>query len=127
MAGALPYSWVRRARRADWVLRLLALGATYFVLAKLALKLASVHPSASPVWPPSGLALAAFLLWGNRVWPAIGVGAFLANATTFGSLATSLAIAAGNTAEAMLTAWLLRLWSGGADTFRTPAGVARFA
>jgi PAS domain S-box-containing protein len=104
-----------------------ALALAYFILAKLGLALASLHPSASPVWPPSGLALAAFLLWGYRVWPAIGVGAFLANATTFGSLATSLAIAAGNTAEAMLTAWLLRLCSSGAETFRTPAGVARFA
>src|SRR5262245_52548303 len=104
MAGALPYSWVRRARRADWVLRLLALGATYFVLAKLALKLASVHPSASPVWPPSGLALAAFMLWGNRVWPAIAAGAFLASAITFGSIATSMAIAIGNTLEDVMTA-----------------------
>jgi two-component sensor histidine kinase len=108
-------------------IRLLALALAYFALAKLGLALASLHPSASPIWPPSGLALAAFLLWGNRVWPAVGAGAFLANVTTFGSVGTSLAIAAGNTAEAMLTAWLLKRWSDGADTFRTPAGVARFA
>jgi two-component sensor histidine kinase len=111
----------------DRALGLLALAIVYFALAKLGLALASLHPSASPIWPPSGLALAAFLLWGNRVWPAVGAAAFLANATTFGSVGTSLAIAAGNTAEAMLTAWLLKRWSDGADTFRTPAGVARFA
>lgn len=112
---------------ANGAVGLLALALVYFALAKLGLTLASLHPSASPIWPPSGLALAAFLLWGNRVWPAIGVGAFVANATTFGTLGTSLAIAAGNTAEAFVTAWLLKQWSDGTGTFRTPAGVARFA
>jgi PAS domain S-box-containing protein len=119
-------SWVRRA---DWALALvalLALGATYFVLAKLGLKLASVHPSASPVWPPSGLALAAFMLWGNRVWPAIAAGAFIANATTFGSIATSAAIAAGNTLEGLVTAMLLERWSSRAEPFETPSRIVAF-
>src|SRR5262245_6083320 len=70
------------------------LAGAYFGLAKTGLALASLHPSASPVWPPSGLALAALLLWGTRVWPAIAIGAFLANVTTFGSIATSASIAA---------------------------------
>jgi PAS domain S-box-containing protein len=106
---------------------LLVLGLAYLVLAKLGLALASLHPSASPVWPPSGLALAAFLLWGNRVWVAIGAGAFMANVTTFGSVPTSLVIALGNTLEGMSTAWLLSRFSGGLDTFKTPSGVAKFA
>ena len=59
---------------------------SYFVFAKGSLTLASLHPSASPVWPPSGLALASLLLWGNGLWPAIAAGAFLANVTTLGSL-----------------------------------------
>jgi two-component sensor histidine kinase len=106
---------------------LLLVAIAYFVLAKMGLALASLHPSASPVWPPSGLALGAMLLWGVRAWPAVAVGAFLANATTFGSLTSSLAIAAGNTLEAVVTAWLLVRFSGGASTFDVPSRVARFA
>src|SRR6516162_10541126 len=87
-----------------------ALGLGYLILAKLGLALASVHPNASPVWPPSGLALASCLVWGNRVWPAIASGAFLANAITFGSIATSMAIAIGNTLEGVLTASLVSRW-----------------
>ena len=122
-----PAGPLQLRRPANEAIELIALAVAYFVLAKLGLTLASLHPSASPIWPPSGLALAAFLLWGNRVWAAVAVGAFLANATTFGSTATSLAIAAGNTTEAFVTAWLLKTWSDGVNTFRTPAGVAKFA
>lgn len=108
-------------------LGLILLGCAYFLLAKFGLTLASLHPSASPVWPPSGLALAAFLLWGNRVWPAVAVGAFFANVTTFGSVSSSLAITVGNTLEAALTAWLLEKWSNRVDAFATPSRVAMFA
>ena len=109
------------------LLRLVVLALTYFVLARVGLSLASLHPSASPIWPPSGLALAATLLWGNRMWPGIAVGAFLANLLTHGSVVTSLAIAAGNSAEALLTAALLQRWSNGSNTFETPFRIAVFA
>jgi integral membrane sensor domain MASE1 len=129
-------SWQDLLERAPWLRRwlsanrwslLLALAVAYFVLAKAGLALASLHPSASPVWPPSGLALAAILLWGNRVWPSIALGAFFANATTFGSLATSVSIAVGNTLEGLVTAWLLERWSSRREPFETPGRVAIFA
>ena len=81
---------------------MMAFAAIYFVLAKLGLQLASVNPSASPIWPPTGFALAAVLLYGPRAWPAIALGAFAANATTAGTLATSAVIALGNTLEAVV-------------------------
>jgi two-component sensor histidine kinase len=96
-----------------------ALGLAYLLLAKLGLAVASLHPSASPVWPPSGLALASCLLWGNRVWPAIASGAFLANAITFGSITTSMAIAIGNTLEGVLTASLVSRWCTRDEPFAT--------
>jgi PAS domain S-box-containing protein len=99
----------------------------YFVFAKLGLMLASVNPSASPIWPPSGIAFAAVLLGGLRMWPAILIGAFAANATTAGTLETSAVIAAGNTLEALVAGFLIGRWSGGAGTFNTPAQVAKFA
>ncbi|HEY6834212.1 MAG TPA: MASE1 domain-containing protein, partial [Pseudolabrys sp.] len=99
----------------------------YFALAKLGLQLASVHPSASPIWAPTGLALASVLLGGLRLWPAIFIGAFAANATTAGTLETSALIALGNTLEAVVGGALIGRWSGGADTFSSPGRVAKFA
>jgi integral membrane sensor domain MASE1 len=99
----------------------------YFALAKLGLTLASINPSASPIWPPTGFALAVAILMGNRVGPAIFLGAFLVNATTAGSISTSMAIALGNTLEALVGAHLVRRWSEGPRTFDSPSGVARFA
>src|SRR5438034_4102402 len=78
---------------------LVALAAAYFVTGKLGLRFALVNPSASAVWAPTGIALAAFLLQGYAVWPAIFLGAFLLYVTTSGSVATAIAIAAGNTLE----------------------------
>jgi len=106
---------------------LAAVGLAYFVLAKLGLRLASINPSASPIWPPTGLALAAVLLVGLRMWPAILAGAFAANAITAGTLETAAAIALGNTLEAVAGGFLIERWSGGGETFLRSARVAKFA
>src|SRR5947199_5573329 len=98
----------------------------YFIAGKFGLMLASLHASASPVWPPAGIALAALLLLGYRAWPAIFVGAFLVNVTTAGSVATSLAIASGNTLEAVCGAWLVNRLAGGITVFDRPQGVFKF-
>ncbi len=110
-----------------YIVTLAVVAAIYFALAKLGLRLASVNPSTSPIWPASGLALAAVLLGGLRVWPAILIGAFAANATTAGTLESSAAIALGNTLEALVGGFLIGRWSGGAQTFTTPARIAKFA
>src|SRR6266516_3920888 len=99
----------------------------YFIAGKLGLTLASLHASASPVWPPAGIALAALLVFGYRVWPAIFVGAFLVNVTTAGNVATSLAVASGNTLEAVCGAWLVNRFAGGTTVFDRPQGVFKFA
>jgi signal transduction histidine kinase/ActR/RegA family two-component response regulator len=111
----------------SYAVELLAIGLVYVAVAKIGLALASIHPSASPIWPPTGLALAAVMLRGYRVWPAIFLGAWLANATTAGSVYTSSAIALGNTLECLVGAYLISRWSDGLRTFDSPAGVAKFA
>src|SRR5206468_1511929 len=103
------------------------LAVVYVVAGKLSLMLASLHASASPVWPPAGIALAALLLLGYRVWPAIFVGAFLVNLSTAGNVATSLAVASGNTLEAMCGAWLVNRFAGGTAAFDRPQGIFKFA
>src|SRR6266704_2822360 len=99
----------------------------YFIAGKLGLSLAFLYASASPGWPPAGIALAVLLLLGYRIWPAIFVGAFLVYATTAGNLASSLAIAAGNTLEAVCGAWLVNRFAGGTSVFDRPQGVFKFA
>src|SRR5881275_2118861 len=99
----------------------------YFVAGKLGLKLAFLQASASPVWPPAGIALGALLVLGYRAWPAIFVGAFLVNVTTEGNVATSLAVASGNTLEAVCGAWLVNRFAGGTTVFDRPQGVFKFA
>src|SRR5205823_4274149 len=94
--------------RARYAARLAILCAVYFGLAKAGLALAFTNKSVTSIWPPTGLALAAVLIWGYRMWPAIAVGAFLANITTAGPVGSVLAIAAGNTLEAVAGAFLLR-------------------
>jgi PAS domain S-box-containing protein len=134
LAHALPDGLRHITRGTSWpapsllpLFRGAVVAISYFVFAKGSLELASLHPSASPVWPPSGLALASLLLWGNRLWPAIAAGAFLANATTYGSLSTSALIAAGNTLEALMTAALLKRLKVSTHLFEGPSQVVLFA
>jgi len=79
----------------------------YFAGAKAGLALASLVPQVTLIWPPTGIALAAVLLFGLRVWPAVAAGAFLANVTAAEPVATAAGIALGNTLEAVAGGWLL--------------------
>src|SRR5437879_7675055 len=90
-----------------WSARALALAAAYFVVAKIGLRYATIGPSISPVWPPTGLAIAALVLFGLRYWPAVLLGAFLANATTSIPTLAACGIACGNATEAATAAYLL--------------------
>src|SRR3989441_778530 len=105
----------------------IALAAIYFVAGKLGLRLAFVHVSATTVWPPTGIALAAFLLLGLRVWPAIFAGAFFVNLTTAGSLATSIGIGAGNTLEGLVAAYLVNRFANGRRALQHSGDIVKFA
>jgi PAS domain S-box-containing protein len=99
----------------------------YVLAGKLSLSLAFVHASASAVWPPTGIALAALLILGDRAWPAIFAGAFVVNVTTAGSVATSLGIASGNTLEGLLGAYLVNRFACGARAFERAPDAFKFA
>ena len=104
----------------------IALCVVYILAAKLSLRLASIHPSAAPVWPPTGIAIAALLALGSRFWPAILIGSFIANFTTHGSAVTSLGIALGNTTEALLAAYLVTRFAHGRKAFEQTWDILRF-
>jgi PAS domain S-box-containing protein len=82
--------------------------AAYFGAAKLGIELSVAHGVITPVWPPAGIALAALVLGGPRLWPAVAAGALIANATSGASLPEAAFIAVGNTLEAVVGAALLR-------------------
>jgi len=104
-----------------------SLAVAYFIAGKLGLRLALINASATAIWPCSGIAIAALLLLGLRVWPAIFVGAFFVNITTAGTIATSLAIASGNTLEALAAAYLVLHSAGGRNAFQRSQNIFRFA
>ncbi len=118
---------VAEARRPGALLAAVVLAVVYFVAAKLSLKLAFLNASASPVWPPAGVAVAALILFGYRLWPGIFVGAFLANVFTAGNILSSIAIAAGNTLESLTAVWLIRQTANGTGAFDRAYDVFRFA
>lgn len=105
----------------------LLLTVSYLIAGKLGLRLAFVNPSATAVWAPTGIALAALLVLGYQVWPGVFLGAFLANITTAGSVATSASIAAGNTLEALAGCYLVNRFAGGYKAFSRAQDIFRFA
>src|SRR2546425_13151127 len=102
------------------------LAIAYSIAGKLGLRLAFVHASATAVWPPTGIALAAFLVRGYHVWPSILLGAFLVNVTSAGSVATSMGIAAGNTLEGVVGAYLVNRLSNGPLALGCPQDIFQF-
>ncbi len=108
------------------LLMILALAAVYYATAIFGLSLAFVNASASAVWPATGVALAALLLFGPRFWPGIFLGAFLANIITQGTWVTSLGIATGNTLEAVLAARLVNEFANGRNVLERAGDIFKF-
>jgi PAS domain S-box-containing protein len=112
-----------RFRRAG---EIVLIGAVYFIAAKLSLLLAIPPGYATPVWPPSGIALAAALLFGMRIWLGIWLGAAFINVTIGGSPLLAMVIATGNTLEAVAAAALVRPFLGRYWRFQSGEDVIKF-
>jgi PAS domain S-box-containing protein len=93
-------------KRRFWLL-VVGVGGAYVAAAKFGINLSVAHGVVTPVWAPSGISLAALLIFGRRLWPAVLVGAFISNATSGVGLLVAAAIAVGNTLEASAGAFLL--------------------
>ena len=87
---------------------LACVAALYIGAAKLGIQLPVAHGVVTPVWAPTGIALAALVLFGPSLWPAVAIGALVANATSGASLGVAAGISVGNTLEAVVGAALLR-------------------
>ncbi len=95
-------------RLGSTALRILAVAAVYYAAARVGLLQQLVRDQVTPLWPPTGVALAALLVMGLRVWPGIALGAFLANVSLGPSLVSVLVITAGNTLAPVCAALMLR-------------------
>lgn len=113
-------------RRPSTLAGIAVLTLLYFAAGKFGLSLAFLHASATPVWPCTGLAVAALLLFGRRLWPGVALGAFLVNLTTAGSPWTSAAIAFGNAVEALLIAAWVQRYARGREAFQRPQDIFAF-
>ena len=124
---------MRARSTAKYALELLVVGSICFGLAKLDLLLAATHPGSVPIAAAPGFALAAVLLRGLRMWPAIFAAFLAARApavmagASFTDSVLTLSIGAGNALAAVVAGYLIKAWSEGRRSFETPAGIARFA
>ena len=125
-AASLPrHAFVDREILESFAL-LSAVALVYCIAGKFGLQFAAFSLSSSPIWPPTGIAAAALLLGGFRLWPAIFLAAFLVNVTTSGTVYTSLGIAAGNTLEAIVGVYLTIHYANGRRVFERTHDFFRF-
>ena len=102
---------------AERLVELIAIAAAYYAVGRLSLLLAIPPGYATAVWPAAGIALAATLLRGYRVWPGILLGSFLINVWTsldtgsatsiFKSIFLVVSIGAGASLQAIVGALLM--------------------
>jgi len=102
------------------------LAAAYFLAARLGLRFDAVGGFASPVWPPSGIAIAALGIWGAGLWPGVALGALAANLVAGAPLAAACGMALGNSLEALLAMALLSRGRGVRGSFERIGDVLRF-
>jgi integral membrane sensor domain MASE1 len=112
--------------RLEHLALLASLTLVYFVAGRLGLRLAFAHPFVTPIWIPSGIAFAAFILSGYRVWPAVFLGSFLGHAAALGWANTPLSIPLSSTLEGIVGAYLVNKFAHGAKAFDTAKGVFLF-
>ncbi len=97
-----------RQERLRYLARVITLAIIYLVVAKLGLMMDAVAGFATLVWPPTGIALAALLIFGCRLWPGVAIGAFIVNVWTGAPVLVALGMSTGNTLEAVLGSYALR-------------------
>ena len=100
---------VARFRRLPWVAvaQLLVLAGVYYGVGRLGLAAGALKGNVTPVWPPTGVSIAALLVLGYRMWPGVAAGALLVNGFSSVPFLTAVGMSAGNTLEALAGAYLL--------------------
>lgn len=87
--------------------KMLLVAVVYYLAARLSLRLALVEENVTPLWPPTGIAVVAFLWFGRGVWPGVALAALLVNLPISTSALPAAATAAGNSLAPLAAAHLL--------------------
>ncbi|MGW1773466.1 MASE1 domain-containing protein [Streptomyces sp. NPDC002104] len=97
-------------RPAGALLRILGVAAAYYATGRLGLlRHVTVEGGiVTPLWPPTGIAVACLLWFGPRVWPGIALGTYLAIERLSAFDLDDLGIVAGNTLAPLCAYALLR-------------------
>src|SRR5271154_5763847 len=96
---------------------IVGLAVAYCAAGELGLRLAAANATATAVWPGAGIALAALLIFGWRVWPGILLGSLLAALTTPDRFATAIGVASGSSLEALVGYYLITRFASGKQVF----------
>jgi PAS domain S-box-containing protein len=108
-------------------LEIAIIAVSYFGLTEVWLSLPAINTIATPLCPPTGVALSLVMLRGNRIWPAITVGSFSAGAISADQMIWETASAAiATTLAALVGAWLINRWSDGCKTFASIPSILKF-
>lgn len=91
-----------------YLAEVIILAVIYHLAARLGLQMAYVQANTSPVWPPTGIGLAALLIFGAMLWPGISLGVLLGSLLTGAPFNLALGLAVGNTIEALLAVFILK-------------------
>ncbi len=117
-----------RPRYLNDVLAIVAVAAAYFLAAELGLRFAVANGTATAIWPCTGIALAALLLYDyRRIWPGILIGSWLAALTTPDSVGTAFGVAVGSTLEALLGYYLITRFASGKQVFERAQDIFKFS
>ena len=103
----------------------LVIAAVYYISSSLSLTLAFENANTSPIWPPTGIAIAALWHFGIRAWPGVFIGAFSIVFSTGLPLIAAASIGAGNTLEAITAAYLIQYYTQGNPLYK-PSDVIKF-
>jgi integral membrane sensor domain MASE1/anti-sigma regulatory factor (Ser/Thr protein kinase) len=95
-------------RRLTSVAGIVLLAAVYGLAAFFSLRLALIEENITPLWPPTGIAVTALLLFGTRWWPGIALGALVVNLPISASPLGAVVTAIGNTLAPVFAVWILR-------------------
>jgi len=106
---------------------MVSIAVAYVLAGKAGLEFAYLHKTVTTIFPPAGIALGALLVLGYRVWPIVLLGGTLLYCSVIGVVPAAPILAAANTGEGLLLAYLVNRFAGGRHTLQTPKHAMRFA
>ena len=110
-----------------YLAKVLLLAVIYHLAVRVGLSLAFVQANTSPVWPPTGIAIAALLIFGLDLWPGVALGVFAGSLLTGAPPALAAGMSVGNSLEALAAAFALKRFFNFQNSLERTRDVVAFA